>query len=61
MLDVQAFKVILENSPLISIEIRLICGGQIFFGDHKNEPLKGECDSSRVGEYTKMKAGKTHC
>ena len=50
MLDVQTFKVILENSPLISIDICLVCGGQIFLGDHKNEPLKGECDLSRVGE-----------
>ena len=42
MLDVQTFRVVLENSPLVSIDICLVCDGQILLGDRNNEPLKGE-------------------
>ena len=42
MQDIQAFRVVLENSPLVSIDICLVCDGQILLGDRNNEPLKGE-------------------
>lgn len=42
MLDVQTFRAVVENSPLVSIDICLVCDGQILLGDRNNEPLKGE-------------------
>ena len=41
MLDPQAFKSVIENTPLVSIDLCLICTGQIFLGKRRNEPLKG--------------------
>ena len=41
MLDVQTFKAVIENTPLVSIDLCLICNGQILLGKRRNEPLKG--------------------
>ena len=42
MLDAQTFKTIVKNTPLVSIDLCLVCGGQILLGKRNNEPLKGE-------------------
>lgn len=41
MLDVQTFKSVVENTPLVSIDLCLVCNGQIFLGKRRNDPLKG--------------------
>jgi colanic acid biosynthesis protein WcaH len=42
MLDTHTFKTVIENTPLASIDLCLVCEGQILLGKRKNEPLKGE-------------------
>jgi colanic acid biosynthesis protein WcaH len=42
MLDVQNFKTVIENTPLVSIDLCLVCDGQVLLGKRTNEPLKGE-------------------
>jgi len=42
MLDTQTFKAVIENTPLVSIDLCLVCDGQILLGKRNNEPLKGE-------------------
>ena len=42
MLDAQTFKTVVENAPLVSIDLCLVCDGQILLGKRTNEPLKGE-------------------
>ena len=42
MLDVLTFKTVVENTPLVSIDLCLVCDGQILLGKRTNEPLKGE-------------------
>ena len=41
MLDANTFKTVIENTPLVSIDLCLICNGQILLGKRSNEPLKG--------------------
>jgi colanic acid biosynthesis protein WcaH len=41
MLGAQTFKTVIENTPLVSIDLCLICNGQILLGKRRNEPLKG--------------------
>jgi colanic acid biosynthesis protein WcaH len=41
MLDANTFKTVLENTPLVSIDLCLTCNGQILLGKRSNEPLKG--------------------
>ena len=41
MLTAEAFKFVIQNTPLVSIDLCLICNGQIFLGKRSNEPLKG--------------------
>jgi colanic acid biosynthesis protein WcaH len=41
MLDAQTFKVVIENTPVVSIDLCLICNDQILLGKRCNEPLKG--------------------
>lgn len=41
MLDVHTYKTIVENTPLVSIDLCLICNGQILLGKRSNEPLRG--------------------
>jgi len=41
MLDTEIFKSIVENTPLVSIDMCLICNDQILLGKRNNEPLKG--------------------
>ena len=42
MLDAQTFKTVIENAPLVSIDICLVCDSQVLLGKRTNEPLKGE-------------------
>ena len=42
MLDKQTFKTVIENTPLVSLDLCLICDGQLLLGKRTNEPLKGE-------------------
>jgi colanic acid biosynthesis protein WcaH len=42
MLDAQTFKTVIENTPLVSIDLCLVCDGQVLLGKRANEPLKGE-------------------
>lgn len=41
MLDSQTFKIVIENTPLVSIDLCLVYNGQILLGKRNNEPLKG--------------------
>ena len=41
MLDVQTFKAVIENTPLVSIDLCLICNSKILLGKRRSEPLKG--------------------
>jgi colanic acid biosynthesis protein WcaH len=40
MLDSQTFKTIVEHTPLVSIDLCLVCRGEILLGKRNNEPLK---------------------
>ena len=40
MLELSKFKAVVENTPLVSIDLCLIFEGQILLGMRKNEPLK---------------------
>ena len=42
MLDVQTFKTVIENTPLVSIDLCLVCDDQLLLGKRNNDPLKGE-------------------
>ena len=42
MLDIQTFKTVIENTPLVSIDLCLVCEGQLLLGKRNNDPLKGE-------------------
>jgi len=41
MLDSQIFKTVIGNTPLVSVDICLVCKGQMLLGKRNNEPLKG--------------------
>ena len=41
MLDNETFKTVLENAPLVSIDLCIIWDGKILLGKRKNNPLKG--------------------
>jgi len=42
MLELSKFKEVVENTPLVSIDLCFVFEGQILLGKRKNEPLKGE-------------------
>lgn len=42
MLDTKTFKIIIENTPLVSIDFCLVCEGQLLLGKRINEPLMGQ-------------------
>ena len=42
MLDGQTFKTVIKNTPLVSIDLCLVCDGQVLLGKRANEPLKGK-------------------
>ena len=42
MLAAKTFKTVIENTPLVSIDLCLVCDGQVLLGKRTNEPLKGE-------------------
>ena len=42
MLEPDTFKSIIENAPLVSIDICLVYKGKILLGRRNNQPLKGE-------------------
>lgn len=41
MLDAQTFKTVIENTALVSIDLCLICNGEILLCKRSNEPLRG--------------------
>ncbi len=41
MLDPKIFKTIVEHTPLVSIDLCLVCRGEILLGKRNNGPLKG--------------------
>ena len=41
VLDKNLFKIIVENTPLVSLDLCLIFDGKILLGQRNNEPLKG--------------------
>ena len=42
MLDSEAFKTLVKNAPLVSIDLCLIYQNKLLLGKRNNEPLKGE-------------------
>ena len=42
MLDTKSFKAVVENTPLVSIDLCLVCNDKILLGKRHNEPLKGQ-------------------
>ena len=42
MLDVKTFSTIVKNAPLISLDLCLVCEGNILLCERENEPLKGQ-------------------
>ena len=42
MLDTATFKMVVESTPLVSIDLCLVCQGQLLMGRRQNEPLKGQ-------------------
>ncbi len=40
MLDGLAFKTVIQKTPLVSIDLCVMCGGQIFLGRPPKEPLR---------------------
>ena len=42
MLEPSTFKFIIENTPLVSIDICLVYKGKMLLGRRNNQPLKGE-------------------
>ena len=42
MLDAHTFKTVVENAPLASIDLCLVCDDQLLLGKRNNDPLKGE-------------------
>ena len=42
MLAAKTFKTVIENTPLVSIDLCSVCDGQVLLGKRTNEPLKGE-------------------
>ena len=42
MLAAKTFMTVIENTPLVSIDLCLVCDGQLLLGKRTNEPLKGE-------------------
>lgn len=40
MLDAKTFNTVIKNTPLVSIDLCLVCDGQILLGKRSNEPLK---------------------
>ena len=42
MLDKATFKIVVESTPLVSIDLCLVCEGQLLMGLRQNEPIKGQ-------------------
>jgi len=42
MLDAQTFKIVIENTPLVSIDLCFVCDDQLLLGKRNNDPLKGD-------------------
>lgn len=41
MLEKETFKTVVKNTPLVSIDLCIVCDGKILLGKRKNDPLKG--------------------
>lgn len=42
MLDKATFKIVVESTPLVSIDLYLVCEVRLLMGLRQNEPLKGQ-------------------
>jgi colanic acid biosynthesis protein WcaH len=42
MLDAKTFRTVIENTPLVSLDLCLVCDGQLLLCKRNNDPLKGE-------------------
>ena len=42
MLGAKTFKTVVENTPLVSIDLCLVCEDKLLLGKRTNEPLRGE-------------------
>lgn len=42
MLDAATFKMVVESTPLVSIDLCFVCEGQLLMGLRQNEPLRGQ-------------------
>ena len=42
MLDIRTFSTIIKNTPLVSLDLCLVCEGKILLCERENEPLKGQ-------------------
>ena len=42
ILDAQTFKAVIKNTPLVSIDLCLICDDKLLLGKRNNHPLKGQ-------------------
>jgi colanic acid biosynthesis protein WcaH len=42
MLDADTFKTVIGNTPLVSIDLCLVCDHRLLLGRRTNEPMKGE-------------------
>ena len=42
MLDTHTFSTVIESTPLVSIDLCLVCDDQLLLGKRNNDPLKGE-------------------
>lgn len=42
MLDEATFKIVVASTPLVSIDLCLVCEGELLMGLRQNDPLKGE-------------------
>jgi hypothetical protein len=54
MLELSKFKAVLENTPLVSIDLCFIFEGQILLGKRNNDPLKTS-GLHLADEYTKTR------
>lgn len=47
MLDAGTFKIVVESTPLVSLDLCLVSKGQVLMGLRQNEPFRGQWFTSR--------------
>jgi colanic acid biosynthesis protein WcaH len=51
MLNSDMFNLIVKNTPLVSIDLCIVCNGRILLGLRNNAPLKGMWFTPGVGGF----------